>query len=186
MMSTDTATMNRPHTMGEYPIAAAQKMGQTVSAMTTGAMETTRSLKDRLTSFSYTTMDTIRLYMREYPLLRAFVYVMSLFSAIPVSIFATYATATFLGSLIVASIGVAVVEGGLLGFGFLVLLPFLGGSLLLTLMTLTGYYATLWTLRGVYYVLDVLRGAGGTTGHMAAKAERGMDKAAGMVSNITS
>jgi len=139
-------------------LQAGQKIADTVSYMGAATMDTTRGLKDRMTYAMSSSVDTARLYMREYPMLKAFVYAFALFSAIPLSVFATYAISTLVGSIIIASIGVGIVEGGLLFMGGLVLLPFLGGSLLLTLITLTGYYGALYSLRVGYYVLDTLRG----------------------------
>lgn len=173
MMFTQQQTPPQPQTTQGYskpidiPIQAYHKVEEGVSRLTNAGVETTKSVKHKVGNAMQNGLDNFRVYLREYPLLRSFVYALSLFSVVPVSVFLTYAVATFIGSVIVASIGVAIVEGGLLTMGGLVLLPFLGGGLLLTFITLAGYYGLLYTMRVLNYVFDTIRSlTSGTTANV--------------------
>jgi len=164
--------------ISQAPMNAAQMVGEKVMDMSSTTMDIGRGFKDRLMMGLSRGLDMMRYYMREYPLIRAFLYVMAVFSAIPISIFAAYAVTTFIGSVIVATIGVGIVEGGLLTMGGLVLLPFLGGGLLLTLMSVSTYYGILYSIRGVYYALDYLRSMTSSTSTAASVLDTGKSAAA--------
>ncbi|KAL7746185.1 hypothetical protein RI367_002170 [Sorochytrium milnesiophthora] len=91
--------------------------------------------------------DTVRLYLNQYPLVRAFLYAFALFSAIPVAIFLGFAAITLTTCAVIATVVVGTVEAGVLGFGLLCLSPFLFFSFWGTVFAVGIYYAAFYGLR---------------------------------------
>ncbi|KAJ3355049.1 hypothetical protein GGF32_002192 [Allomyces javanicus] len=93
--------------------------------------------------------DTFRVYWDAYPILRAFVYVFGALTAIPNIIFATYAAISFGIVATIATVGVAIVEGGILGFGLLFLGPVLFFSFWIALAVVGVFTALFYGLRAL-------------------------------------
>ncbi|KAI9164324.1 hypothetical protein H9P43_008153 [Blastocladiella emersonii ATCC 22665] len=115
-------------------------------------------LADGAAYYAGVAVDTARVYLRAYPMARAFLYVFGLLTAIPTAIFLTYAAITLGICLTVAAAGMLLTEGFLLGASLLLYGPalffsFLGASL----AVLTWYGAsTAWSL--VTSGVDVVQG----------------------------
>ncbi|KNE57095.1 hypothetical protein AMAG_02845 [Allomyces macrogynus ATCC 38327] len=118
-----------------------------------------RPLRDTVWSTASWTAATVQSTLAQFPMLRAFVYLFGLITAIPLGIFATYAAISLGICLTIAAVGVGIVEGIALGIGLLVLGPILFFSFWGTLLALGVYYAS-------YYALNLASSSIGTAQQM--------------------
>jgi hypothetical protein len=118
-----------------------------------------RPLRDTVWSTASWTAATVQSTLAQFPMLRAFVYLFGLITAIPLGIFATYAAISLGICLTIAAVGVGIVEGIALGIGLLVLGPILFFSFWGTLLALGLYYAS-------YYALNLASSSIGTAQQM--------------------
>ncbi|KAJ3373364.1 hypothetical protein GGF31_000797 [Allomyces arbusculus] len=116
-------------------------------------------LRDTVWSTASWTAATVQSTLAQFPMLRAFVYLFGLITAIPLGIFATYAAISLGICLTIAAVGVGIVEGIALGIGLLVLGPILFFSFWGTLLALGLYYAS-------YYALNLASSSIGTAQQM--------------------
>ncbi|KAI9183154.1 hypothetical protein H9P43_004071 [Blastocladiella emersonii ATCC 22665] len=113
----------------------------------------TAPITDTVWSWSSVLLDTARVYWNGYPALRAFTYAFGALTAIPNLIFLTYAAISFGIVATIATVGVLVVEGGILGFGLLFLGPILFLSFWIALGGVALFTALFYGLRATSITL---------------------------------
>ncbi|KAI9184123.1 hypothetical protein H9P43_003176 [Blastocladiella emersonii ATCC 22665] len=135
-----------------------------ISRATSGLASLAAPLTDTAAYWGRLGYDTFRVYWDAYPVLRAFTYAFGALTAIPNLIFLTYAAISFGIVATIATVGVLVVEGGILGFGMLFLGPILFFSFWGALIAVGLFTAAFYGLRASSITLSTAQSVTGDSG----------------------